>query len=221
MQISRRNTLMGAAAVAATGAVPVAAMASSKAKEPLVTLWQERTRLRVRLDRTADQIDAIEATFPEGGGSFTGIMIQVRGCKPRTCLTTKQIDTAMRYRSLFSLDAPSEEVVSAWLAEGKAQRDAWVMELEKTRQRYHEVRRRSGLADKEAEYDAIWEDAKRIEGQIMDTPAHSIAGIAIKLRLAAYYTDPGKEGPENLDWDQRIMFNALHNAERLAGEAAS
>ena len=35
MQITRRDALMGAAAVAATGAVPVAAMAKSTAQDPL------------------------------------------------------------------------------------------------------------------------------------------------------------------------------------------
>ncbi len=125
----------------------------------------------------------------------------------------------MRRRSLFSLDPPSKEAVSAWRAEGKAQRDAWVNELEQTTQRYHEVRQRNGLTDKEAEYEVIWKDIDRVEEKIMDTPAHSVAGVAVKLRLAACYANPGKEGPEGLDWDQRIMFNALADAERLVGEA--
>ncbi len=53
----------------------------------------------------------------------------------------------------------------------------------------------------------------------MTAPAHSFAGIAVKLRLAAYYADPGKAGPESLDWDRKIMFHAFRDAERLSGEA--
>ena len=125
MDITRRDALLGAtaaavvtgltvaplaikaagvkAAIAATGAVPIAAIDASKATEPLVSLWQERARLRIQLNRISDQCTAIEETLPEWARNFDGITIQFPGCKPRTCRTTEQIDAAMRGRALFSL----------------------------------------------------------------------------------------------------------------------
>ena len=71
------------------------------------------------------------------------------------------------------------------------------------------------------EYEAIWGPINRIEDQIMHTPAHSFAGIAVKLRLALDHTEAGENNPEGLDWDQKLTFHALRDAERLAGESGS
>ncbi len=130
--ITRRDALLGATAAAAVTALTVAPLAMKAAlagatEEPLVSLWQERARLRAQLDRLSDQCTAIEEALPEWARNFDGITIQFPGCKPRTCRTAAPIDAAMRGRALFSLDPPRKNAVSAWRAEGKAQRDNWAV----------------------------------------------------------------------------------------------
>ena len=150
MQITRRNALVSAGAAIATGAVTaplaikaagVKAALAGVAEDPLVGLWRERQRFRAQLDRLSDQCTAIEETLPEWARSFDGVTIQFTGCRARICRTTEQIDAAMSRRGLFSLDPPSKEAVLAWRAEGKVQRDAWVLELAGLR--HHRARARA------------------------------------------------------------------------------
>ena len=65
----------------------------------------------------------------------------------------------------------------------------------------------------EEEYEAQCLVIDDIELAIMDTPARSFAGLAVKLRLFAHY-----KGARGLGWDDRTALSALHDAERLAGE---
>ncbi len=141
-----------------------------------------------------------------------------------TTFYTEQIDTAMRGRALFSLDPPGKNAVSAWRAEGKAQRDTWVMDLAGMRQRFYAERQRSGLADKEAEYEALWEDIDRIEDQIVDTQAVTMEGVLVQ---ALFFAELQKDEQQQF-FDARLarsmgvaarrMAPGLAQAERLARE---
>ncbi len=78
--ITRRDALRGVSAAAAAigGAVTLPARNEATAnpvQEPLVSLWQERARLRAQMDRISDQCTAIEETLPEWARSFDGITI--------------------------------------------------------------------------------------------------------------------------------------------------
>ena len=230
--ITRRDALRGVSAAAAAigGAVTLPARNEATAnpvQEPLVSLWQERARLRAQMDRISDQCTAIEETLPEWARRFDGITIQVSGCEPRTCRTTEQIDAAMRRRGLFSLDPPSKEAVSAWRAEGKAQHDTWVMELAEIRQRYDRERERTGYTAKEEEYEAIWEDIDPIEDQIVDTQAVTVEGVLVQ---ALFFAELQKDEQQQF-YDARLaksmgvaarrMAPGLAQAEHLAGGLSS
>ncbi len=233
MQITRRGALLGATAAAAVTGLTVAPLAmkagATKAalgvEEPLVSLWQERALLRAQLDRINDQSTAIEEALPEWARNFDGITIQFPGCKPRTCRTTEQIDAAMRGRSLFSLDPPSKNAVSAWRAEGKAQRDAWVMDLAGMRQRFERERERSGYTAKNNEYEAVIEQGLEIEAQIVDTQVVTVEGLLVQALFCSelekdnepkfFTTRLGK----SMGIAARRMAPGLAQAERLAGEA--
>ena len=233
MNITRRDALLGATAAAAvTGAITaplaikaagVKAALAGATEDPLVSLWRERQRLRAQLDRLSDQCTAIEETLPEWARTFDGITIQVTGCKPRTYRTAEQIDAAMRGRSLFSLDPPSKEAVSAWRAEGKAQRDTWVMELAGLRQRFERERERSGYTAKKDEYEAMWPDIDRVEDQIIDIQPVTMEGVLVKvLFLADMEKDDDPQAYDGLliksmsDAAMRLAPE-LAQAERLAG----
>ncbi len=233
MSISRRDALLGATAAAVvTGAATaplaikaacVQAALAGATEEPLVSLWQERARLRAQLDRLSDQCTAIEETLPEWARNFDGITIQVSGCHPRTCRTAAQIDAAMHSRAFFSLDLPRKDAVSAWRAKGKAQRDTWVVELERVRQRFYRERERSGYTAKEDEYEAMWPDIDRVEDQIIDTQPVTMEGVLVKvLFLADMEKDDDPQAYDGLliksmsDAAMRLAPE-LAQAERLAG----
>ena len=224
--ITRRDALLGATAAAAVTGLTVAPLAMKAAgvkaalagaiEEPLVSLWQERARLRAQMDRISDQCTAIEKTLPEWARNFDGITIQVSGCKPRTCRTTAQIDAAMHSRAFFSLDLPGKDEVSAWRAEGKAQRDAWVMELAGIKQRFERERERSGYTAKEDEYEAMWPDIDRVEDQIIDTQPVTMEGVLVKVLFLA---DMEKDDDPQA-YDGLLIKSMSDAAMRLAPELA-
>ena len=58
-----------------------------------------------------------------------------------------------------------------------------------------------------------------LEVEIRETPAKSIAGLAVKLRLYAHYTSLfDKPAGYDPDWTDELQLAALRDAERLAGE---
>ncbi len=75
--------------------------------------------------------------------------------------------------------------------------------------------------DSDAALNPLYDRKDAMEEKILYTPAHSFAGIAVKLRLALHYADPGPLDPEGFNWDVRITLHALSDAERLAGESRS
>ena len=184
--ITRRDALLGASGALGGAAVLLAekGAVASPVQDPLVCLWQERARLRAQLDRIRDQCDAIEKTLPEWARNFDGITIQVTGCKPRTCRTVEQIDAVMSRRGLFSLDPPSKEAVSAWRAEGKVQRDTWVVELERARQRFDRERDRAGYTAKHTEYEAMNRPVARAPQKATKMPTCAAAPSSSVLGLA-------------------------------------
>ena len=105
------------------------------------------------------------------------------------------------------------------MVETAAQCDARVRAWAARQTEKTDLERQAGIDDWDARLEPFYQRQDAVEERIMDTPAQSVAGIAVKLRLAAHYADPGKEGPEGLDWDRRLMYRTLHDAEHLAGRA--
>ena len=92
-------------------------------------------------------------------------------------------------------------------------------------------------------HDELYDRQSAIERQIIDTPATSVGGIAVKLRLLAYIEFPMKGLPDlhrtpakdtdfegtieawradvvpdkGLDWQDKLLIGSLRDAERLAG----
>jgi hypothetical protein len=58
----------------------------------------------------------------------------------------------------------------------------------------------------------------------LKTPARSLAGIAVKLRLARAislaHSGPDVEDDRDFDWRDRPALSALRDAERLSGGVA-
>ena len=227
MTISRRRVLTGASAAAvaavAVAGVPGAAMANGKGTEPIVSLWQERARLYAQLDRISEQCTAIEKTLPEWARTFSGIVIKVPGCQPKTCRSDQAIDQAVGWRGMPIRYLGYKDGQAEWRREEKLYRDGKVAELAKARQQYNAEHERSGLTDKEAEYDTIWHDIDRIEDQIADTQAVTVDGLLVQALFCAelekdneprfFTTRLGK----SMGIAARRMAPGLAQDERLAG----
>ncbi len=93
------------------------------------------------------------------------------------------------------------------------------------------------------QHDKLYDQQSAIERQIIDTPATSVGGIAVKLRLLAYIEFPMKGLPDlhrtpakdtdfkgiieawradvvpdkGLNWQDELLIGSLRDAERLAG----
>lgn len=73
---------------------------------------------------------------------------------------------------------------------------------------------RAALVAKEGtEQHYLYEQARQLQEEILDTPALSIVGALMKLRL-------GLEEPQNADWVGRCTRAALRDLERLVGSSS-
>ena len=84
------------------------------------------------------------------------------------------------------------------------------------------VQRTAGIPELEAEFERLSVLADDIEGVINDAKAHTLAGVAVKLRLmrqlalrTLFVKDADDE--RNLDWQYQPGLSALRDLERLAG----
>ena len=97
--------------------------------------------------------------------------------------------------------------------------------------------RHSGRVGKQ--HDELYDRQSAIERRIIDTPATSVGGLAVKLRLLAYTEFPYKGLPDlhrtpakdtdfkgiieawretsGLFWDDELLIGTLRDAERLGG----
>ena len=236
MRISRRDALMGATAAVAVAGVPTAVAAkvagakAALAGEPLLALEQEWLAIGKELQERGGRWNRAHDCLPawaRGGIDQHGRMwgwpdvgdlpefkaACKAGLSTRAALWEVQsFNKAARIAAINDHEKHDEAA-----AQGDARIRAW--EARKTEKA--DLERQLGIDDWDAKSEPFFERQDAVEEKIMDTPAHSFAGLTVKLRLAVYYADPEKDGPEGLDWDRKIMFHALRDVERLAGGAPS
>ncbi len=237
MQITRRDALLNTgAALVVTGAVtaPLAIKAvgvkAALAGDPLLAMEQEWLTIRKEFQerdawysRAHDRLPAWARNGKdqhgrEWGWPDVGDMPEFKsackaGLSTRASLT--EVDSFNEAAKLAAIKDPEK------YAETIAQCDVRVRAWEARQAEKTDLERQAGIDDWDERSEPFFERQDAVEEKIMATAAHSIAGIAVKLRLAAYYADPGEAGPESLDWDRKIMFHAFRDAARLAGEARS
>ena len=236
MSISRRDALLGATAAAVvTGAataplaMKAAGVKAALAGDPVLALEREWLAIRKEFQerdgwysRAHDRLpawarDGKDQHGREWGWPDVGDMPEFKsackaGLSTRASLT--EVDSFNEAAQLAAIKDPKK------YAETIDQCDARVRAWEARQTEKTDLERQAGIDDWDAKSEPFFERQDAVEEKIMATPAHSVTGIAVKLRLAAYYADPGKEGPESLDWDRKIMFHAFRDAERLSGGAA-
>jgi hypothetical protein len=97
-------------------------------------------------------------------------------------------------------------------AEGRSRLRAWNDRQQEKDALYKEL----GLDDIDDRLEPHYQRRDDLEYRITETPATSVAGIAVKLRLFARHTDS-----ESGDFVHDFVLSALRDAERLAGRAES
>jgi len=101
------------------------------------------------------------------------------------------------------------------LVELERQRNEIQEEASRRQDQADELEDRLGFTALQEQSDALWERSFEIEEQIRSTPATTVEGLAVKLRVTLEkHRTQGAE--EDLDWDVRLLLAATRDAERLA-----
>jgi hypothetical protein len=92
--------------------------------------------------------------------------------------------------------------------------------------RFASARQPYKVSDKDREFDRLSVLADDIEGVINDAKAHTLAGVAVKLRLMRQLAlrtlrADWMDDDRNLDWQYQPGLSALRDLERLAGKGGA
>ena len=234
MNITRRSALLGTAA-AVSFAAPVAMAAYlNQASDPVVVLerqWRDMLEESHRLSnfyrQQYNQLPAWAKSREDQSGrqvwGWPDVSDLPEFREYRSWLfrlsTRPSLHEVRNYnRQTESLATPGGEEHARRRTEGRARVRAWI-----GRQREKKaLERELGIHDWDKRVDdPFYFRLFAIERQIIDTPARSLAGIAVKLRLHVHYGGYEDMQPEEIDWNDELVFAVLRDAERLSGEASS
>lgn len=217
--ISRRQ-MIAATAAATTGATMVTAGAA--AADPLPALWLEWCEARAASDAAEAKVAAIIAGLEaQGVEERTCVSFMLPGCeRDRIAYTADEIRQTFRGRFRYYVPPPLERVAGAHdrirdeaLRAFEEARECLISRLA-IKQTIHDTHRsEAGLPDARDEAAQANDRYAAAEYAIRDTPATSISGIVVHLRLALHIMGPGAESS---DADAEILRRTLAEAEALA-----
>lgn len=74
----------------------------------------------------------------------------------------------------------------------------------------------------EALHERLWQEAANLQDRIAETAAHTVTGLAIKMRLLWFLQidllEELRNGPnEQSDWSHRLLWSFIAEAERMGG----
>jgi hypothetical protein len=223
--LSRRTALKGAAAIAATAAIPLSANASIA--DPVIELIAEWRRVCDESDRHLSDLDRRYDTIPESIRDWPGVhvgtwtsLVEPVGDTPIYERTEARV---IEHYGMFNPGKSPEEI-----ADRERKQDKAIAEIRRHRAELNQAYRDAGLPytpDTSDEYtsvfvDRVWDMAERIE----KTPPRTIEGVHAKLKVAASLIDrthgPYGGGPCNrdkLEIEDRFVMNAVDDLDRLGG----
>ena len=226
--LSRRDALKRGGAAAAAVTLPVAAQANHADDEPLVALFDEWCRLTDELDGLNDRAQAIDETLPPWAkGPLPMVSEKDIDGAAKAVNAYRWPDCSYRQEVFGMLPKTIIEGIREGLSEAAREasetfRVRALEQLEKHQAARDAVRRSSGLTEVEQRRYAIGERISHVEQRILDTPAATSAGIAAKLRVSIWHGYSVEDEPfADLDWDQKFLITALHDADRLARKVRS
>jgi hypothetical protein len=233
--ITRRALVAG---IAASPALALPAVASIGPDSELLRLEAEHDAARAEAKRISDRIEELTDGLPEWARG--GIPLYPTA-EPPFCNMGRHYaddDGRLQLNEIRKFNRNTEEIVEDWrdftpnTAAREKRRAEWIKRRTEGRTRVKwwseqvvaikAVHERAGIPGLEGEFDRLSNLADDIEGVINDAKAHTLAGVAVKLRLMrqlALRALPVKDADDerNLDWQYQPGLSALRDLERLAG----
>jgi hypothetical protein len=211
---SRRALMAGAAAAVPAAALPAVAIATPAANPDAELLrldaeWRAAYDEYSRIDDDYDaRHKAAEAEYPDVPAALRGLLKD-----GRTTLLSTDRDTLNRSHVVVAAllgGAPEIEAFQRWHLDLFDQHMAACDAVEAR----HGCRAAGFACDKAGDRVA------QIEDQILETHAHSPAGIAIKLFIITKRGQIMNDFEDGLDWVLRKVDGVAYDAERIAGGAS-
>ena len=207
LNISRRAVLAGATAAAAVPALASGAAAADHPDAELIRLGAELEKVRQQIaaadDRVQQICDSITPRDRFGVGSVRRTLEQALSdfcVEARLRKAEAESETA---RLGFDVDIEAADECRALLAEYFDRREA----------ARHAADEAAGLDVREAEIEALENERNRLEDLIVATPAATIEGVMVKLRLWQSYSDVIFDSDQ---FDAKVVESAIAGLEKLA-----
>jgi hypothetical protein len=243
--MTRRAALAGISFSTVAAAIPAAALSATSATAPDDPLADLGHRWQAAAAAEADaraQADAIEATLPEWMMLDGVPRPEDRRLSTYFFGVKQNNDRLLTIAAIRDFNCETEAIVAGWQymdeddAEREKLRQHWLRRRRDGRKRvaYYKAREAERAATWEAsgfnarhdEYVRCMEVTNGLERAILDTPASTLVGVAVKLRVmyhVAKRVHVAGGGPiatdDDWDWQYKFGVSALRDAERLMAQA--
>ena len=180
---------------------------------PMLALEQEAQRANVEAERLARLMEQRAAELPPWAEDRPSVIVgegRESWLEKARAFTVEEIDSY--FGSWLSPDSREPRG-----AEMRQYRDELVAELERKRAARNAEHERLGLPELEARWDALLKQFYDLNDRIVAMPANTVAGLAVKLRIALKYRDVVEWPDKERECDYEATQAALRDAERLTG----
>ena len=191
---------------------------------PIFALEQEAQRVDAESERLGDLLDQRAKGLPPWAQDPPSVIVgegSTAWLGGERAFTVKEID------SHFGLVLSSSSSRESDVVERRREvpmlrqyRDTLVADLEQKRAARKAEQERAGLPELNARWEALRDEFYALNDRIVAMPANTVAGLAVKLRIALKFRDVMNWPDENRDFDYEATRSALKDAERLSGGAS-
>ncbi len=179
----------------------------------IFALEQEAQRADAESGRLADLLDQRAAKLPPWAQDPPSVIV---GEGSTAWLGGARAFTVKEIHSHFELVLSSSGSRDADVAELRQYRDTLVADLEQKRAARNAEQERLDLPELNARWEALRDEFYALNDRIVAMPANTVAGLAVKLRIALKYRDVAEWPDKEREADYEATQSALRDAERLA-----
>ncbi len=213
---------------ASSGAAPVPSEAAIAAQDPHIKWWVERQASMAEADRLSDDtlvqeaseriveiVNRITDTIPR---TLEGLVVQLR-LIAALAVDEHVGDASLAVNALSAaerLAGGALEDTATTIDETADAGDERLLDLEQRRLEARAQRDRLNVEDDEPEDERLYNLCFELEEEIAKAPAHTVAGIAAKIRVLH---DNHERGRDPLTYEEDCVSTALEALERLGGGA--
>ena len=214
--LSRRSAIKAGGAALATGAIVAVGVNATKADTGdarLKALARELTQAEREYEQASALANAAHANLPDWVKEIPAVEVGLNSGGGGFIQHESNLNHLEEsYRRQVEQAGGDDGIVEAI----KNFIDGRRAEFQRHRARVDAHKRQCGYTALQESADRAIERCGEIEKQILDTPAETVAGVAIKLKIAVAHT-PMPDARRDRDWGEQFLGVALEDAERLAG----